>query len=68
MKETGKAVYTMVALCIPGLLLFSRLIEYCPRLALGFVLAGILFGIERLIGCGLMETGVLLAVIDIYRQ
>jgi hypothetical protein len=43
-------------------------LDIAPRLALGFVLAGILFGIERLIGYGLMDIGVLLAVIDIYRQ
>jgi hypothetical protein len=37
-------------------------------LAFGFVLAGILFSDDRLIGYGLMGIGVLLAVIDIFRQ
>ena len=37
-------------------------------LAFGFVLAGILFSDDRLIGYGLMGIGVLLSVIDIFRQ
>ncbi len=37
-------------------------------LAFGFVLAGILFSEDRLIGYGLMGVGVLLAVVDIFRQ
>jgi hypothetical protein len=37
-------------------------------LAFGFVLAGSLFSEDRLIGYGLMGIGVLLAVIDIFRQ
>ena len=37
-------------------------------LAFGFVLSGILFSDDRLIGYGLMGIGVLLAVIDIFRQ
>ena len=37
-------------------------------LAFGFVLAGIIFGDERLIGYSLMGIGVLLAVIDMYRR
>lgn len=37
-------------------------------LAFGFVLAGILFSDDRLIGYGLMGIGVLLAVIDIFIQ
>ena len=36
--------------------------------AFGFVVAGILFGDERLIGYSLMGIGVLLAVVDIIRQ
>ena len=37
-------------------------------LAFGFVLAGIIFGDDRLIGYSLMAIGVLLAVIDIFRR
>jgi drug/metabolite transporter (DMT)-like permease len=37
-------------------------------LAFAFVLAGILFGDNRLIGYGLMGVGVLLAVVDILRK
>lgn len=37
-------------------------------LAFGFVLAGILFSEDRLIGYGLMGIGVLLAVVDIFRN
>jgi len=34
-------------------------------LAFGFVLAGILFGEDRLVGYGLMGVGVVLAIVDI---
>jgi hypothetical protein len=37
-------------------------------LAFGFVLAGILFGENRLVGYGLMGIGVLLALVDIFRK
>jgi inner membrane protein involved in colicin E2 resistance len=37
-------------------------------LAFGFVLAGILFGDDRLIGYSLMGVGVVLAVIDIFTR
>lgn len=37
-------------------------------LAFAFVLAGTLFGDNRLIGYGLMGVGVLLAVVDIFRN
>jgi hypothetical protein len=37
-------------------------------LAFGFVLAGILFGNDRLIGYGLMGVGVILAVVDIFNK
>ena len=36
-------------------------------LAFGFVLAGILFGEDRFIGCGLLGVGVILSVIDMFR-
>lgn len=37
-------------------------------LAFAFVLAGVLFGEERLIGYGLIAVGVVLALIDIWRK
>jgi hypothetical protein len=37
-------------------------------IALAFVLAGILFGDNWLVGYGLMGVGVLLAVLDIFRN
>jgi hypothetical protein len=37
-------------------------------LAFGFVLAGIFFGDERLIGYGLMGVGVVLAIVDIFNR
>lgn len=37
-------------------------------LAFGFILAGILFGEDRLVGYGLMGIGVTLAIVDIFRR
>jgi hypothetical protein len=37
-------------------------------LAFGFVLAGIIFGRDRLIGYSLLGIGVILAVIDIFKK
>jgi hypothetical protein len=37
-------------------------------LAFGFILAGIFFGDNRLIGYGLMGVGVLLAIVDIFNK
>ena len=37
-------------------------------LALGFILAGIIFGDDRVIGYGLLGIGVILAVADIFRK
>jgi hypothetical protein len=37
-------------------------------LAFGFVLAGIFFGDDRLIGYGLMGVGVALAIVDIVKR
>jgi hypothetical protein len=37
-------------------------------LAFGFVLAGIIFGDDRLIGYSLLGIGVVLAVIDVFRR
>jgi hypothetical protein len=37
-------------------------------LAFGFVLAGLFFGEDRLIGYGLMGVGVVLAIVDIFNR
>ena len=37
-------------------------------LAFGFILAGIFFGEDRLIGYGLMGVGVVLAIVDIFHR
>lgn len=37
-------------------------------LAFGFVLAGIIFGDDRLIGYSLMGVGVVLAIVDIFNR
>ena len=37
-------------------------------LAFGFVLAGIIFGDDRLIGYSLMGAGVVLAIVDIFNR
>jgi hypothetical protein len=37
-------------------------------LAFGFIVAGILFGENRILGYGLMAVGVIIAVIDIFRR
>ena len=37
-------------------------------LAFGFVLAGLFFSGNRLIGYGLMEVGIILAVVDIFNH
>ncbi len=37
-------------------------------LAFGFVVAGVVFGDDRLIGYSLLGIGVLLAVIDVFRR
>ncbi len=37
-------------------------------LAFGFILAGIIFGDDRLIGYSLLGIGVILAVIDIFKK
>lgn len=37
-------------------------------LAFGFIIAGIIFGDNRLIGYSLMCIGVILAIIDIFRK
>jgi len=38
-----------------------------PSLAFGFILAGIIFGDDRLIGYSLLGAGLILSVIDMFR-
>ena len=66
---------TIVVLMIIALLVFllskkRRETRLTPlaSLAFGFILAGILFGEDRLIGYSLMGVGVILAVVDIFRN
>lgn len=69
---------TYIAISILILLLIALVIFFVGRrgkrktglsplagLAFGFILAGILFGEEQILGYGLLGLGVLLAVIDI---
>jgi amino acid transporter len=63
---------SIVVLIIVAILVFfvskgKRRTKLTPLagLAFGFVLAGILFGDDRLIGYGLMGVGVVLAIVDI---
>jgi hypothetical protein len=68
-------VIAIVALFVVAILAFilgrrephSRLTPLAG-LAFAFVLAGIFFGEDRLLGYGLMGVGVILAVIDIFRR
>jgi membrane-bound ClpP family serine protease len=66
---------SIVVLAIVALLVFfvnrgksENRITPLVGLAFGFVLAGILFGDNRLVGYGLMGVGVILAVVDIFRR
>jgi len=69
-----------IAVAIVVLMVIALLIFFATRnkkvkkltplagLAFGFILAGILFGEDRLIGYSLMGVGVILAVVDIFRN
>ena len=46
----------------------GRRLTPLASLAFAFVLAGLLFGENRIIGYGLMGIGVLLAVVDIFNK
>ena len=66
---------TIGSLLILGMLAYASAKSGRPEkltpltgLAFAFVLAGILFGEERLFGYGLMAVGVLLALIDIVKK
>jgi hypothetical protein len=64
---------SIVALAIIAILVFSRgkgrkenRLTPLAGLAFGFVLAGIVFGDDRLIGYSLMGVGVVIAIVDIF--
>lgn len=67
---------SIVVLAVIALLVFflgknrkEKRLTVLASLAFGFVLAGMVFGNDnRLIGYGLMGIGVLLAVLDIFRN
>lgn len=69
-----------IAMAIVVLMIIALLVFFVSRnrketrltplasLAFGFILAGILFGDNRSIGYSLMGVGVLLAIVDIFRN
>ncbi len=66
---------SLVVLAVIALLVFfvgkkrkGRKLTPIAGLAFGFVLAGILFSDDRLIGYGLIGVGVVLAIIDIIKK
>jgi hypothetical protein len=70
--STAYIAVSIVVLVIVAILVFfvsrgERKNRLTPlaSLAFGFVLAGIIFGDDRLVGYGLMGVGVVLAIVDI---
>ncbi|MFN2290501.1 MAG: hypothetical protein ACK2UC_04840 [Anaerolineae bacterium] len=70
--STGYIVLALVVLAVVAILVFvlskgkrENRLTPLAGLAFAFVIAGIVFGDERLIGYSLMGVGVVLAVIDI---
>ncbi len=72
-------IYIAIAIAIVALAVIAVLIFVIRKgkvkrltpltgLAFSFVLAGVIFGEERLIGYGLMGVGVILAVVDSFLQ
>ena len=66
---------SIIALAIVAFLVFfvsknrkENRLTPLASLAFGCILAGILFGADRLIGYGLMGVGVILAVIDMFNK
>jgi hypothetical protein len=66
---------SIVVLAITALLVFfvsknkkDKKLTSLAGLAFGFILAGIIFGENRLIGYSLMGVGVILAIIDIVKK
>ena len=65
-------LFAIIVLAVVALLVFftgrkkkDKGLSKLAAVAFAFVLAGIIFGEDRLIGYGLMGIGVLLAIIDI---
>ncbi len=65
----------IIVLAVIALLVFvvgrkgtGRRLTPLASFAFAFVLAGLLFGENRIIGYGLMGTGVLLALVDIFNK
>ncbi len=65
------AIVTLVALTATMFLRLKRgpkTLTPLASLAFGFVLAGIIFGEERVLAYSLMGSGIILAVIDMFHQ
>lgn len=66
----GIAVLTLaiifVVFALTGRNLRSQKLTPLAALAFGLVLAGLVFGEERLLGYGLMGAGILLALVDVW--
>jgi hypothetical protein len=72
---TGYVVVSVVAIAVIAVLVFltgrrreQNRLTPLAGLAFAFVVAGIIFGEERIIGYGLMGVGVILAVVDIVNR
>ena len=70
--STAYIAVSIVVLAVVAILIFfvskgerENRLTPLAGLAFGFVLAGILFGDDRLVGYGLMGVGVVLAIVDI---
>jgi len=68
-------IVSVVVLAVVALLLFvtsrnkpKRGLSKLAALAFAFIIAGIIFGENRLVGYSLLGIGVLLALIDIYSK
>lgn len=68
-------IISIIVLAVIALLVFvigkkgsEKRLTPLASFAFAFVLAGILFGDNRLIGYGLMGIGVILAVVDIFNK
>jgi hypothetical protein len=65
---------SIVVVAVVGLLVFfmgkNRVNRLTPLagIAFGFILAGILFGENRVVGYGLLGIGVILAIVDIFQR
>jgi uncharacterized membrane protein len=73
--STGYIVLSIAVLVVVAVLVFAvrkgkRENQLTPlaSLAFAFVVAGIVFGDDRLIGYGLMGVGVILAIVDIVNR